>query len=1442
MADFSQTIALILEQIVKNPGAFKSVSDELDGVQKSAEKTSNSTDKAGSSIEGASEASQGASSSFGALAESLGPVGAGFAVIAGAVLAYFGSLAKLAGGTAEYIKQQSDVQASTKASSEFIAALTIGLERNGGTASDITDAYLQLGQTIDGAVADPAGEAAKKFDALGISLLDSSGKAKSAEQVLKDIDKAAQGAGLSTQDLNTLAGILGDQAAKQLLPLVGTFSTLQEEARNSGLVVDEQSKKLAASFNASIGQIETLLQGFGNQLGEELLPAFTELAAGAKQAFTELFANQDFRDGLQVILDLSKEFITGVGPIFVNAIKDIAIFFGKVAITAGVVKQKFDELIGAFGGFNKSAQDSKQSQEELSKSQIAGADAAKKQEQQTNALIGAIKSLSTAQKAAADLEKALLDLRTNELKAARNAGILSAKEEAEIESEYRQQAAQTAVDNAKKILQATIKAGQDETVAKTNYLNAFNNLEKIKSEDRIKIQEAELVARTRIINQTLERVTTALAQQFAAIDREVQQEHESFVKGEQDKQKLIAQSFTLRKAVLEQEFALAKGNATKEQEIKDQLFALEQARQRQAVTDFANLEKAKTDDAAREIAKRNALTVDSQEKEIKNEQEVIRRFSSDRETAIRKVIQLRQELLATEISAAQRELDLAISLNKPASERIALQTKLNGLRDQEDQLTFALNGRYEKLNDSTRQLIDNIGQAVDRQNELTNATEQTNAAANQTSRSVNDLYKGVGVLQGQFHDTGASLVSDVVEQGKAGIAALAQAEAQAVAQQRAYLQQAYNAIQAAYREAEQSRVDANETANEQLLDAQKTYDEKIRKLREDFVKFHKDTEKQIAANIFEGLILIAEETSRNEQNRTAIVKEESDRRKEIETRNANEIFNIIQSVNEKLTDQQEQAGRKAFEAKSSFLDKIAQLENEQRDASTQKEKDAIQKRIDAANAEEQQRLDREARKKAALSALDDEFAAKSKGVTDPEELKKLQAEYEARKKSTEDKFDLEESFQEEYNKLVESGNQKRADELKADYERQKSELDTFLQKQLDNIAANYKHQQELAEAQRIAEETAYQKKLADEQTRHDAEVAAIIQRESEKNQKLQEALDDEKRRRKNQRDAIENEYRDSEKRIRETLESSLDKIQDKLTTALDAAVGRIKSFGSAGSSAINGLTSAIDQLIAKAQQAIGLTQKLAGSNNVGGSPFGNNVTSASSNNSASSTNNITNKLGNGFPSTSNLTNSPLSSDDTSGSDSSSTGDSSPNKNKNKGTVKQAGEVERSSKGGVSQADTPGSNDSDQQNDVTSTDTQADGADKDGKKLVKRKTAEQRGIEQGKIKGERNGNPLSTNNQPPNITGQDTPIIEDRNEPFPPPPDLSGGRNKNKGNDSGNTGNRPGGSGNTFNINNEFKYTTNLNGTNITIQDVERAARRIAKELIDAQDREFKAYE
>jgi uncharacterized membrane protein YgcG len=151
---------------------------------------------------------------------------------------------------------------------EELSALTYAAKVNG-----VSTEQLQTGLTM---LIRSMGEGAEKFDALGVSIYDSNGQLRSANDVLVDVAEKfsvmEEGVGKSQWALE-----LFGRSGLNLIPILNLgaqgLADATEQARLFGLVVSGETAKSAANFNDNLVRLQQYVLGATTSFATGMLPA-----------------------------------------------------------------------------------------------------------------------------------------------------------------------------------------------------------------------------------------------------------------------------------------------------------------------------------------------------------------------------------------------------------------------------------------------------------------------------------------------------------------------------------------------------------------------------------------------------------------------------------------------------------------------------------------------------------------------------------------------------------------------------------------------------------------------------------------------------------------------------------------------------------------------------------------------------------------------------------------------------------------------------------------------------------------------------------------------------------------------------------------------------------------------------------------------------------------
>lgn len=217
------------------------------------------------------------------------------AAIGGAAAAGF-AMSKGAGEMADNVITLSDV---TGVSTDTLQAWTYASELMDTSVDTMTKSMARMTREV-GNAANGNENAQGKFDKLGVSIKDSSGNLRSAEDIFMDAIDALGGVANETER-DAIAMELFGKSAQELNPLIKTGSeglkALTDEAKAMGTVFSGDALEAMGSFDDSIQKFNATSDAMKNAIGLTLIPAFQPLVDAATTSMSSIALA--LQDGLQ---------------------------------------------------------------------------------------------------------------------------------------------------------------------------------------------------------------------------------------------------------------------------------------------------------------------------------------------------------------------------------------------------------------------------------------------------------------------------------------------------------------------------------------------------------------------------------------------------------------------------------------------------------------------------------------------------------------------------------------------------------------------------------------------------------------------------------------------------------------------------------------------------------------------------------------------------------------------------------------------------------------------------------------------------------------------------------------------------------------------------------------------------------------------------------------
>lgn len=310
----------------KMSNALQKMGNDLTNAETQVVKAENSLDKMNTELEDSGKGAEKAGVDFKKFGEVATVAVKALAVAVTAVATATVGLGKavydISKETAQYgdtiDKESQKLQISAKTYQE----LDYAMRRNGSSIGDVSKAIKGITQDL-GAMADGSGDVRDIYKELGVSLTDTNGNVKSAEDVLLgSIDALARME--DTTKRNDLATQMFGKSYQEMLPLLNAggdgIKALMQEAEDYGMVMSDEAVKASAEFTDSMTRLQGTAQGLKNTLGAELLPSITlitdglaDLLAGNEGAVNTIKQGADELLGrVSTLMPLVTEMVSGL--------------------------------------------------------------------------------------------------------------------------------------------------------------------------------------------------------------------------------------------------------------------------------------------------------------------------------------------------------------------------------------------------------------------------------------------------------------------------------------------------------------------------------------------------------------------------------------------------------------------------------------------------------------------------------------------------------------------------------------------------------------------------------------------------------------------------------------------------------------------------------------------------------------------------------------------------------------------------------------------------------------------------------------------------------------------------------------------------------------------------------------------------------------------------
>ena len=281
----AEDIAVLEVEISKTNNQLKKYKAEMDGAGDETKKTGNETEKAGKQAKDSGKNFE----KFGSTVKAAAKVAAGaIAAVTAATGAAVKGLTNCTIEAGKFADEVNTLSTKTGLSTEQIQKFQFAAELLDVPLETVTGSMSKLLKTMD--KARDGGGAAKEFEALGVSVTDSTGKLRDNEDVFWETVEALGKISDESERDSTAMSIFG-KSAQDLNGIIeagrGKFEELGQTASDMGYIMGDDTLGKFQDFDDQMQLLNKSAESAKNALGLVLLPVLGSLATDGTDALSE---------------------------------------------------------------------------------------------------------------------------------------------------------------------------------------------------------------------------------------------------------------------------------------------------------------------------------------------------------------------------------------------------------------------------------------------------------------------------------------------------------------------------------------------------------------------------------------------------------------------------------------------------------------------------------------------------------------------------------------------------------------------------------------------------------------------------------------------------------------------------------------------------------------------------------------------------------------------------------------------------------------------------------------------------------------------------------------------------------------------------------------------------------------------------------------------------
>jgi len=204
---------------------------------------------------------------------------------------------------AGFAQEMKNAAETTGLTTGELAGLKVGAADTGRSFDTLQAGLFRFSRLIGEAVADPLGNAAKKFDALGVSLYDANNQLLPTGDILKETGDRMTAMGSATEKSQTAFELFGRSGAAFIPVLALGLQDLENSAKKSGEALSPKAEGAALAAQIAFTKLSSAIEGLKNSVGAVGAGMFSPLVEGLTAVISKLHETWDLMGLIKMDMD-----------------------------------------------------------------------------------------------------------------------------------------------------------------------------------------------------------------------------------------------------------------------------------------------------------------------------------------------------------------------------------------------------------------------------------------------------------------------------------------------------------------------------------------------------------------------------------------------------------------------------------------------------------------------------------------------------------------------------------------------------------------------------------------------------------------------------------------------------------------------------------------------------------------------------------------------------------------------------------------------------------------------------------------------------------------------------------------------------------------------------------------------------------------------------------